>query len=117
MAPIPVSVWKVWGNLTEAEIKACEDKVLSMSNPTSEGQPIANAFPLALYDHYKCTTTFVMVHVKQEILTCPPRHQQYTSKLWNCRRPYLRCAYSQTAKTSCKGNMIWFDQLSVVHVK
>jgi hypothetical protein len=50
-----------------------------------------------------------MVHAKQEVLTCPLRHQQHTSKLWNCRRPYLRCACSQNAKSGCRGNMIWFD--------
>lgn len=109
MAPIPVSVWRVWANLTDAEIKACEDKALTVSSSLSEGQPIPNAFPLALYDHYKCTTTSVMVHAKQDVLTCPPRHQQHTSKLWNCRRPYLRCACSQNAKSGCRGNMIWFD--------
>jgi hypothetical protein len=56
MAPIPASVWKVWANLSEAEIRACEDKALTVSSSLSEGQAIPNAFPLALYDHYKCTT-------------------------------------------------------------
>jgi hypothetical protein len=109
MAPIPASVWKVWANLSEVEIRACEDKAFTVSSSLSEGQAIPNAFPLVLYDHYKCTTTSVMVHAKQEVLTCPLRHQQHTSKLWNCRRPYLRCACSQNAKSGCRGNMIWFD--------
>ena len=75
----------------------------------SQGHTIANAFPLALYDHNKCTTSSVLVHTKQDVLTCSPRHPQYTSKLWNCRRPYLWCACSQNAKMGCKGNMLWFD--------
>jgi hypothetical protein len=29
LAPIPNSVWKVWANLSEGEIKACEDRALS----------------------------------------------------------------------------------------
>jgi hypothetical protein len=109
LAPIPPAVWKVWGNLSEAEMKSCEDKAVNSSSPLIQGQAIPNAFPLALYDHNKCTTSVVLVHAKQDVLTCPPRHPQYTSKLWNCRRPYLRCACSQNAKTGCKGNMIWFD--------
>jgi hypothetical protein len=74
MAPIPISVWKIWTNLREAEVKACEDKALNMSSSMSEDQAIANAFSLALYDLSKCTTSSVVVHAKQEVLTCPPRH-------------------------------------------
>lgn len=109
LAPIPAAVWKLWGNLSEGDMKACEDKAINGSSPLAQGHSIANAFPLALYDHNKCTTTTVLVHVKQDVLTCPPRHPQYTTKLWNCRRPYLRCSCSQNAKSGCKGNMMWFD--------
>jgi hypothetical protein len=110
LAPIPTLVWKIWANLTDNDVKACEDKAVNVGSFSIEGQLIANAFPLALYDHHKCTTTSVRVHTKQDVLTCPPRNAQHTSKLWNCRRPYLRCTYSQNAKSGCKGNMIWFDQ-------
>jgi hypothetical protein len=64
MAPILVSVWKVWANLSKAEVKACKDKALIVSSFLSEELAIANAFPLAHYDHHKCTTTFVMIHTK-----------------------------------------------------
>ena len=64
MAPILVSVWKVWTNLSKAEVKACKDKVLTISNFLSKELAIANAFFLAHYDHHKCTTTFVMIHTK-----------------------------------------------------
>lgn len=90
-------------------MKACEEKAVNSCGPASQGHTIANAFPLALYDHNKCTTSTVLVHAKQDVLTCPPRHPQHTSKLWNCRHPYLRCACSQNAKIGCKGNMMWFD--------
>lgn len=109
LAPIPTSVWKIWANLSEADIKTCEDRALSSATQAAEGVAIANAFPLALFDNHKCTTTAIKLHAKQDVLTCPPRHAQYTSKLWNCRRPYLRCTCSQNAKNGCKGNMIWFD--------
>jgi hypothetical protein len=110
LAPIPTSVWKIWANLTYNDVKACEDKAINVSSFSIEGQLVANAFPLALYDNHKCTTTSVRVHTKQDVLTCAPRNPQHTSKLWNCRRPYLRCTCSQNAKSGCKGNMIWFDQ-------
>jgi hypothetical protein len=109
LAPIPISVWKIWANLSESEVKSCEDKALSSSSQSVEAHTIANAFPLALYEHHKCTTSSVLLHAKQDVLTCPPRLAQYSSKLWNCRRPYLRCACSQNAKSGCRGTMIWFD--------
>jgi hypothetical protein len=33
LAPIPTAVWKVWANLSEADIKSCEDKALHSSSP------------------------------------------------------------------------------------
>ena len=109
LAPIPTSVWKVWANLSDANIKTCEDRALTSATQAAEGLAVANAFPLALFDHHKCTTMSIKLHAKQDVLTCPPRNAQYTSKLWNCRRPYLHRTCSQNAKTGCKGNMIWFD--------
>jgi hypothetical protein len=109
LAPIPSSVWKIWANLSELEVKACKEKALSTSSLLVEAHSIANAFPLALFDNHKCTTTAIMLHAKQDVLTYPPSHAQYTSKLWNCRCPYLRYTCSQNAKNGCRGNMIWFD--------
>ena len=109
LAPIPVSVWRIWSNLSEVEIKSCEGKALSHPSQAAESHTVASAFPLALYEHHKCTTASVLLHAKQDVLTCPPRLAQYSSKLWNCRRPYFRCACSQNAKSGCRGTMIWFD--------
>jgi hypothetical protein len=64
LAPIPISVWKVWANLSDGVVKACEDKALNAKTQTVEGQAIANAFPLALYEHHKCTTSAVSVYAK-----------------------------------------------------
>ena len=109
LAPIPISIWKVWANLCDGVVKAYEDKAVNAKIQTVEDQAIANAFPLALYKHHKCTTLAVSVHAKQEVLTCPPRQPQHTSKLWNCRRPYLCCQCSQNAKSGSRRNMILFD--------
>ena len=109
LAPISISVWKIWANLSNSMVKACEDKTLNAKTQTVESQIIANAFPLTLYEHYKCTTSAISVHTKQDVLTCPLRQPQHTSKLWNCCRPYLQCQCSQNAKSGCRGNMIWFD--------
>jgi hypothetical protein len=64
LAPIPISVWKVWANLSDGVVKACEDKALNAKTQTVEGQAIVNAFPLALYEHHKCTTSAISVHAK-----------------------------------------------------
>jgi hypothetical protein len=74
LAPVPTSIWKVWANLSEQEVKACEDKALNTASQVNDAHPIANAFPLALFDHHKCTTTSIWLHAKQDVLTCPPRH-------------------------------------------
>jgi hypothetical protein len=70
---------------------------------------MVNAFPIVVYDHHKCTTTIIEVHAKQDVLTCAPRDPKFTSQLWNCQRPYIRCTCNQTAKIGYKGNMLWFD--------
>ena len=61
LAPILVSVWKVWANLYDGVVKACEDKALNAKIQLVEGQAIANAFPLALYEHHKCTISVVLI--------------------------------------------------------
>ena len=81
-----------------------------MGTQSADGYTIPNAYPLQMYDNHKCPTSTIMVYAKQDVATCSPRPPQYTSKLWNCRRPYLRCTCSQNAKSRCKGEMIWFDQ-------
>lgn len=70
---------------------------------------MVNTFPIALYNHYKCITTAINIHTKLDILTCAPRNPKFTSHLWNCQRPYIRCKCSQNTKIGCKGNMLWFD--------
>ena len=33
LAPIPPTMWKVWGNLSDVEMKACEDKAVHGNSP------------------------------------------------------------------------------------
>lgn len=109
LAPITTSMWKMWAFLSDIDVKRCEDKALSREGLLREPVIIPNAFPLALFDHHKCTSTKVQVLVKQDVLTCPPRHKKYSSTMWNCQRPYIRCTCEQTAVVGCKGTMLWFD--------
>lgn len=109
LAPISIPMWKIWADISDAEATACEEKAISCVGMFKEPQELVNAFPIALYDHHKCTTTTIKVHAKQDVLTCAPRHPKYTSQLWNCQRPYIRCTCNQNAKVGCKGNMLWFD--------
>ena len=75
LAPITTSMWKAWENLSDAEIKVAEDRTLSCANILKEPAVLANAFPLALFDNHKCTTTKILLHAKQDMLTCNPRHK------------------------------------------
>jgi hypothetical protein len=102
-------MWKIWANISDSEATTCEERALSCIGLLKEPQEMVNAFPIAVYDHHKCTTTIIKVHAKQDVLTCTPRHPKFTSQLWNCQRPYIRCTCNQNAKSGCKGNMLWFD--------
>ena len=79
LAPISILMWKFWGNLSDAEVKKCEEQALSCTGLLKIPVVIPNAFPLAMYDHHKCTSTTVQVLIKQDVLTCPPRIKRYSS--------------------------------------
>ena len=81
LAPISIPMWKIWADISDKEATACEEKALSCVGLFKEPQELVNAFPIAIYDHHKCTTTTIKVHVKQDVLTCAPRHPKYTSQL------------------------------------
>jgi hypothetical protein len=110
LAPISIPMWKLWASLSDVEVKASEDKALNRLDLLKDPIMIPNAFPLAMFDHHKCTTTKVQVLAKQDMLTCPPRHKKYSATFWNCQRPYIKCMCEQDAASGCKGTMLWFDQ-------
>ena len=98
-----------FGNLFDIEVKKCEEQALSYTGLLKTPVVIPNAFPLAMYDHYKCTSATVQVLIKQDVLTCPPRIKRYSSLFWNCGRPYMRCVCDGGATNGCKDIMLWFD--------
>jgi hypothetical protein len=110
LAPISIPMWKLWASLSDVEVKASKDKALNRLDLLKDPIMIPNAFPLAMFDHHKCTTTKVQVLAKQDMLTYPPRHKKYSVTFWNCQRPYIRCMCEQDAASGCKGTMLWFDQ-------
>ena len=79
LLPITAAMWKFWANLSNKEIKMCEDHALNMTPHFKSLTRLPNAFPLAVYDHHKCPTTTVQMLVKQDVLTCPPRIKKYTT--------------------------------------
>lgn len=111
IAPITTPMYKVYANLTDHEVAACEKRALTcMGTFGTKPQELINAFPIALYDHHKCTSTRVNVHAKKDLLTCNPRDEKYSSTMWNCGRPFIRCACDEKGSNgSCTGTMLWFD--------
>ena len=109
LAPITTPMWKMWSNMVDREVKVCEDRALNRLYMQKEAVFILNAFPLAMFDHHKYTTTKVQVLVKQDVITCPPRHKKHSVTFWNCQRPYIRCTCEQNTTSGCTGTMLWFD--------
>jgi hypothetical protein len=79
LAPISISMWKLWAFLFDVEVKASEDKALSHTKLLKDPIMIPNAFPLTMFDHHKCTITKVQILTKHDMLTCPPRHKKYST--------------------------------------
>ena len=48
LAPISIPMWKFWGNLSDNEVKLCEERALSCSSLLKAPVVIPNAFPLAM---------------------------------------------------------------------
>lgn len=111
LAPISTPMYKLYANLTDSEVTACEKRALTcMGTFGTKPQELINAFPIALYDHHKCTSLRVNVHAKKDLLTCNPREEKYSSAVWNCGRPFIRCACDEKGSNgTCTGTMLWFD--------
>jgi hypothetical protein len=75
-----------------------------------DGVFLPEAFPLSFYDPKKCPTPDIRVHTKQELPTGYQRPAKYSSAVWNCQRPYLRCLCKGTVPGGCQGDIMWFDQ-------
>lgn len=92
-----------WWNGNLAKQRHSRDWVLK------EAQLIQHNSPLALFDHQKCPLPTVRIHTKQHLQTGYGRDAKYTSALWNCQRPYLRCSCKHDSAVGCRGEVMCFD--------
>lgn len=109
LAPISINMWKTWSHLTDGEMETLRNNAIYGTGVLKEAQLIPHNFPLALFDHQKCPLPTVRVHTKQHLQTGYGRDSKYTSALWNCQRPYLRCSCKHDAAVGCRGEVMWFD--------
>lgn len=109
LAPITINMWKTWAHLTDGEMETLRNNAVYGTGVLKEAQLIPHNFPLSLFDHHKCPLPTVRVHTKQHLQTGYGRDTKYTSALWNCQRPYLRCSCKHDAAVGCRGEVMWFD--------
>lgn len=103
-------MWRTWTNMQATEVEALKANAIHGTGILREGQPIPGAFPLALFDNQKCSSPEVRVLTKQALNSNFGRIEKYSSAIWNCQRPYLRCTCKPDASKGCKGDVMWFDQ-------
>lgn len=109
LAPISIPMWKTWTNMQPAEVAALKANAIYATGILREGVPIPGAFPLSLFDNKKCGSPDVSILTKQSLHTNYGRISKYSSAVWNCQRPYLRCACRSDSSKGCKGDVMWFD--------
>jgi hypothetical protein len=109
LAPITINMWKTWSCMTKEEVDGLEVHTIHSIGLLREAHDIPNGFPLSTFDRQKCASTNVKVHTKQYLQTGFVRNEKYSSSLWNCQRPYIRCTCSQNALSGCRGDVMWFD--------
>lgn len=102
-------MWKTWSHLTDGEMETLRNNAIYGTGILKEAQLIPHNFPLALFDHHKCPLPTVRIHTKQHLQTGYGRDTKYTSALWNCQRPYLRCSCKHDSAVGCRGEVMWFD--------
>jgi hypothetical protein len=64
LAPISLSMWKIWTDISDSKAAAYEERALSCMGMFKEPQVMANAFPIAVYDHHKYTSSVIKFHAK-----------------------------------------------------
>ena len=70
---------------------------------------LMHAFPLKMFDHFKCITLEVKLHTKQNLPTRHNHKKSHLFKMWNVQRPYMHCLCNPRVIYGCKGSIIWFD--------
>lgn len=109
LAPVPFAAWRIWAGLSKEEVSACKEHSLKGTQCIGKSEDLISAFSLYTYDHGKCSTPDVKLHVKLDLPTQGDRKEKHAQELWNQSRPYLRCLCHYRAANGCTGNIIWFD--------
>lgn len=109
LAPIPISVWRVWANLKPEEIETCEKAAQHNNTFINGAHKLLHSFSLSLFRFGKCSTPEVQVLVKQDLPTAWDRKDMHVKEMWNCKRPYMRCRCSKDASSGCTGDILWWD--------
>ena len=109
LSPISIPMWKAWAGLSDNEVESYKKQAINNIGVLRAPMDLLHAFPLAMYDHSKCTTLEVKLHTKQDLPTGHNRKESHLAEMWNVQRPYLRCLCNPRASSGCKGSIIWFD--------
>lgn len=109
LSPISVPMWKAWAGLSSSEVESYKKQAMNNIGVLRAPMDLLHAFPLAMYDHSKCTTLEVKLHTKHDLSTGHNRKDSHMAEMWNVQRPYLRCLCNPRASSGCKGSIIWFD--------
>ena len=110
LAPITLSMWRVWANLSAEEIKACE--AAAQNNTTFISgyiHKLVHPFSLSLYRFGKCATKEVQILTKLDIPTAKDRKYLHVKETWNCKRPFMRCKCNRDTTNGCSGDILWWD--------
>ena len=109
MAPITLSMWRVWANLSVEEIQACEAAAQNNTTFISGIHKLLHPFSLSLYRFGKCATEEVQILTKLDIPTAKDRKDLHVKEMWNCKRPYMRCKCNIDATNGCSGDILWWN--------
>lgn len=109
MAPITVSMRNTWAGLTDTNIENSKKQTLNNVDVLRAPIDLLPAFSLNMFEHFKCTTTRVKLHTKQNLPIGYNRKVSHLYEFCNVKRPYMRCLCSPKANNECKGSIIWFD--------
>ena len=69
MAPILILMWKTWAGLSDAEIEQCRQQTLNNIGMLRAPVDLLPTFPLNMFEHSKCMTTEVKLHIKHDLPT------------------------------------------------
>ncbi|GBG87259.1 hypothetical protein CBR_g45319 [Chara braunii] len=115
-APISSDSYRFLANLTQEEMRLCNDKSLSENIELVRGNyPLTAAdmnFPLiGEIDRAKCVVTRPALAVRGFLGAKGQLALVELKRIWNVGRPYLKCRCIQEGKGDCKKNITWLDHV------